>query len=214
MNSKRIIFWVCFVVVLVLIIWGLIAAANKPAATSKLGAPAPVTATDNVTGSANPKVTLIEYGDFECPACSQYAVIVERLVAESSTTLQVVFRHFPLPQHVNALVAAQASQAAAAQGKFWDMYRLIYANQDSWASLSDADARKTFAGYALQIGLDMKKYNIDIDSAAGKALIQSELSEGQTLGIDSTPTFFVNGKVIDNPQGYEAFKAVIEAAAR
>ena len=214
MNTKRILFWLGFLVVLGLIIWGLVVAANKPSAKSTLGAPAPVTAADHTIGAANPKVTLIEYGDFECPACAQFATVVEKLIDTSSTTLQVVFRHFPLPQHLNAPIAAQASEAAAAQGKFWDMYRLIYAGQNDWANLSEADAQKTFAGYALQLGLNVPKFNADIGSTTAKSFIQSELEEGQALGVNYTPSFFVDGKLVENPQSYEAFKAIIDAAAR
>jgi protein-disulfide isomerase len=168
-----------------------------------------------VEGPADSKVTLIEYGDFECPACAVYAGFIERLAAEEATgTLRVVFRHFPLSQHPNALVAAQASEAAAAQGKFWEMYKLLYAGQDMWATLSDSAARDVFAGYAGMAGLDAAKFKTDIDSDAGKQLIQAELAEGEALGISYTPTIFVNGKAIDNPQSYEAFKAIIDAAAR
>src|SRR5882762_8281446 len=99
MNTKRFFFWLCFVVVLGLIVWGLIVAMNKPAIGLNLGQAAPVTAADHVTGPANAKATLIEYGDFQCPACGVYAPLVERLMTEASTTLRVVFRHFPLTQH-------------------------------------------------------------------------------------------------------------------
>jgi protein-disulfide isomerase len=155
---------------------------------------------------------MIEYGDFECPACGVYAPIVERLVAtDASTTLRLVFRHFPLPQHANAPLAAQASEAAAMQGKFWDMYRLLYANQADWVNLSDPHS--IFDGYAEQVGLDMTKFKADIDSTAAKAAVVADQTEGEHIGIDQTPTFFVNGKAVINPQSYEAFQALIEAAA-
>ena len=217
MNIKRLIFWIVFLVVLVLIIWGLFVAMNRPASNGlpNVGEPAPVTAVDHVEGPANAPVTLIEYGDFECPACAVYASLVERLSTDEATgTLRIVFRHFPLPQHANAMISAQASEAAADQGKFWDMYKLLYAGQSDWQDQSDADARKTFDGYAAQLGLDQTRFNQDIDSPVAKQFIQSEQAEGQTLGIDYTPTFFVNGKIITNPQGYEAFKAIIDSAAR
>ena len=217
MNTKRIVFWSIFVIVLALIVWGLIVALNKPAAGSlpDLGTPAPVsTTTDHIEGSADAPVTLIEYGDFQCPACGDYAPIIGQLfAAEGSTTLRVVFRNFPLPQHQNALISAQAAGAAGNQGKFWDMYRLLYAGQLAWQDQSDADARTTFDGYATTLGLNMAQFDADIDSAAVKTKIQDDQAEGQTLAISYTPTFFVNGKVIENPQGYDAFKAAIDAAA-
>lgn len=213
MNIKRIIFWAIFVIVLGLIIWGLSVAMNKPVASSNLVAPAPVTAADHITGPVKAPVTLIEYGDFQCPACGLYAPMVEQLIAaDASTTLRVVFRHFPLPQHANAMITAEASEAAAMQGKFWEMYKLIYAHQSDWENLSDA--HDVLDGYATEIGLDMTKFRADIDSSVAKEVIAADLAEGQSIGIDQTPTFFVNGKAIVNPQGYEAFKAIIDAAAR
>jgi protein-disulfide isomerase len=190
---------------------------NKPASNGlpNIGSPAPVTATDHVEGPADAPVTLIEYGDFQCPACAEYATSVERLFAEEATgTLRIVFRHFPLPQHANAMISAQASEAASGQGKFWDMYKLIYAGQADWENQSDADARKTFDGYAVELGLNQAQFDQDIDNSVAKQFIQNEQAEGQALGINYTPTFFVNGKIIQNPQGYEAFKAIIDSAAR
>ena len=217
MNTKRTIFWIAFVIVLGLIIWGLIVAMNKaPANPNGLppGTPAAVsTTTDHIEGPADAPVTLIEYGDFQCPACAEYAPIVEQLSTSSTTPLQLVFRNFPLPQHANALISAQAAGAAGLQGKFWGMYQLLYAGQSAWENDSDADARTVFAGYAAQLGLNAAQFAGDIDSPAVKAKIQSDLAEGQSLGIDYTPTFFLNGNAIQNPQGYDAFKAVIDAAA-
>lgn len=217
MNIKRLVFWLVFVSIIGLIVWGLGVAMSRPVGSNlpQLGVPAPVTSADHIEGSMNAPVTLIEYGDFECPACGVYAPLVEKLMTdEASTTLRVVFRHFPLPQHLNAPIAAQASEAAAAQGKFWEMYRLLYAGQNDWANLSDAAARQVFDGYAKTLGLDLTKFHSDIDSTATKQFIQNEMAEGESLGIDYTPSFFVNGKLVPNPQSYEQFKALIDAAAR
>jgi len=211
MNLKRIIFWASFLIILALILWGLVIAMNKPIASTHLISPAPVSASDHVTGPLNAPVTIIEYGDFQCPACGAYFPLVERLMKEASTTVRLVFRHFPLPQHANAMITAEASEAASLQGKFWDMYRLIYEHQNDWSNL--ADAHDVLYGYANQIGLDMVKFKADLDSSAVKDVIASDEAEGVNIGIDATPTFFVNGKAITNPQSYEAFKSLIEAAA-
>jgi len=211
MNLKRIIFWASFLIILALILWGLVVAMNKPVSGTHLISPAPVSGSDHVTGSASAPVTIVEYGDFECPACGAYFPLVERFMKEASTTARLVFRHFPLPQHANAMIAAEASEAASLQGKFWDMYRLIYEHQNDWSNLPDA--HNVLDGYANQIGLDMVKFKADIDSSAVKDAIANDQAEGVKIGIDSTPTFFVNGKAITNPQSYEAFKSLIEAAA-
>jgi len=214
MNTKRIAFWIGFIIILGLILWGLVVAMNKaPSTGSGAGTPAAVGADDHIRGPAKAPVTLIEYSDFQCPACEAYYPLVEKLFTQSSTTLRMVYRHFPLPQHANALLASRASEAASLQGKFWDMYHLLFDNQSSWADLSDTEARKIFSQYATKIGLDMAAYNSSLDSDAVKARIQENVDEGIKIGIDATPTFFVNGKAISNPQSYEQFQALIDAAA-
>ena len=114
MNTKRIFFWAAFIIILALIVWGLVAAMNKAPNTSKAGVPAPVSSVDHVRGNPNALVTLIEYEDFQCPACATYFGIVDRLFNESSSTMRMVFRHFPLSQHANAIPAAEASNCGGA----------------------------------------------------------------------------------------------------
>ena len=215
MNIKRTLFWVVFLLVLALIIWGLAVAMNKPPVTGpQLGTPSPVSESDHSRGPASALVTIIEYSDFQCPACAAYYPLVERMYQEASTTVRFVYRHFPLfpTPHKNSLVAAQASEAASNQGKFWEMYDMLFQNQTVWAESNSATA--VFESYAEKLGLDMAKYKIDFDSAEVKARVQRDRDEGEALGINSTPTFFINGKAIVNPQGYEAFKAIIEGAAQ
>ncbi len=212
MNTKRITFWLGFVVIIGLIIWGLVVAMNKtPNSTSKIGVPAPVTSSDNVEGSSSARVTLIEYGDFQCPACSTYAFYVERLFNEASSTMRVVFRHFPLSQHPNAIPAARAAEAAGVQGKFWDMYRLLYANQSDWSEKTTTEANTIFDGYATTLKLDMTNFKADEMSSSTIAKIMAQEAEGQKIGIDHTPSFFVNGREV-NPNTYEEFKTIIDAA--
>lgn len=214
MNTKRIIFWASFIIILALIIWGLVVAMNKPIGLTapKLGTPAPVTSSDHVRGSASSTVTVIEYSDFQCPACAAYYSLVEKLVA-SSTNASFVYRHFPLSPlpHKNAMAAAQASEAANMQGKFFDMYKLLFENQTAWENSDTAPV--VFEGYAQRIGLNMSAYKKDVDSVEVKARVQRDRDEGDSLGINGTPTFFIDGKAITNPNGYEAFKALIDSAA-
>jgi protein-disulfide isomerase len=221
MNIKRLTFWIIFVLILGLIVWGLYAAMNKsPSSLPKVGVPAPVTATDHILGPVDAPVTLIEYSDFQCPACELYYSMVKQLVNESSTTMRLVYRHFPLDevlpggqvQHPNADAAAEASEAAGAQGKFWEMYDLLFANHTDWTELPDPTA--VFVGYATKIGLNVDQFKKDLVSQPIRDVVQADKSEGVSLGINQTPTFFVNGKAIVNPQSYEAFKALIDSAAR
>ncbi|MFA6295218.1 MAG: thioredoxin domain-containing protein [Candidatus Paceibacterota bacterium] len=216
MNIKRITFWAGFIIVIGLIIWGLIVAMNKP--TGPLvprGTPAPITAEDHITSilpsSDVTPVTLIEYSDFQCPACGAYHILVEQLLASSTIPIKFVYRHFPLTQHLNAIPAAMASEAAGVQGKFWDMYHLIFEDTSEWTELSDPTS--VFIGYATKIGLDLNKFKTDLTSSTLKTHINNDLKEGVRVGINATPTFFVNGKAIVNPTSYEAFKTLIETAS-
>jgi len=215
MNTKRIIFWVCFAIILILIVWGLIVAMGKPVTQTGISGTAPeVTAVDHVAGATSTSVsTLIEYSDFQCPACKSYYPLVEKLMSEASTTVRLVYRHYPLPQHQNALLAARASEAASLQGKFWDMYRLLFENQETWDELSDTSARNVFSGYAEQLSLDLTRYAADLDSAAVKSRISADQDAAQAIGVNSTPTFFVNGKAVVTPSTYDQFKALVTASA-
>lgn len=218
MNTKRIIFWVSFVVILGLIVWGLIIAMGKPPRDGRgLGTPAAVTTEDHIHGLLTAPVTLIEYSDFQCPACGAYYPIIQKLMASTTQgKLRVVYRHFPLYPlpHPNSMIAAQASEAASNQGKFWEMYELLFAGQKTWADLSRDKAIETFKTYAGTLGLNVVLFGTDLESPTVKARVERNRAEGTALGINSTPTFFLNGRAIVNPQGYDAFKALIDQAAR
>jgi len=213
MNTKRIIFWACFLVLLGLIVWGLVAAMGKPQAGSlpKVGDPAPVTAADHIRGPSDAPVTFIEYSDFQCPACEAYYPVIEHILASSTVPIRFVYRHFPLPQHANAALSARASEAAGLQGKFWEMYALLFANHTEWTELADPHA--VFAGYAERIGLNAARFKTDIDGPVAKAAVQASLDEATRMGLGWTPTFFLNGTLIQ-PQSYDQLAADIQAAAR
>ena len=175
-----------------------------------LSLPAPVTASDWIRGDASAKVVVVEYADFQCPACGAYYPLVKQLEKDFPTNLAVVFRHFPLPQHPNAKPAARAAEAAGKQGKFWEMHDMIYENQREWSEL--ADATPVFKKYAQTLGLDMTKFATDSADSTLLDKITSQSQVGEDAGINSTPTFFVNGEHLINPQGYPFFKAAVQAA--
>jgi protein-disulfide isomerase len=212
MNIKRITFWSGFVIIIALIVWGLIVAMNKtPGSTSKIGVPAPVTSADHILGNVDAPVTLIEYGDFQCPACQTYYYYVEKLYNEASSSLRIVFRHFPLSQHPNAIPAAKVSEAAANQGKFWEMYAELYANQTDWSEKPVLESITIIESYGTKLGLDMVKFKADEASTTTLATIDEEQAEGVSIGIDHTPSFFLNGKEI-TPNNYDEFKTLIDEA--
>lgn len=212
MNTNRIFGWVGFVVIIGLIVWGMVAAGNKSKNDLTGSAlPGEVLATDWIKGTSTVPVTLVEYSDFQCPACGGYFPLVERLVAENPTLVRLVYRHFPLQQHVHAMLASQAAEAAGNQGKFWEMYRKLFETQADWEKTTDA--KKVFTGYAQELGLDMTQFASDIDSQVVKDKINAQALSGARGGVNSTPTFYVNGKKIQNPQSYDEFKKIIENAA-
>lgn len=226
MNTRRILFWLGFVVILGLIIWGLIAAEKKdkdnpdfPIVTLSTEE-ALVKSTDHILGPSDAKVTIIEYSDLQCPACRTYAPVVKQLVADGSLSEQasssipsvrLVYRHFPLPIHKNALIAGQAAEAASIQGKFWEMETVIYENQDKWDE--EADPRPMFAKYAEEMGLNVTQFNTDMNSDIVKNIVNDSIEKGKVIGISYTPSFFINGKLIQNPPSYEAFKQIIRSAS-
>jgi protein-disulfide isomerase len=226
MKAKRIFFACGYIILIGLLAWWLAVVIIKATSantsetdapridTTKIGIPADVTYADHILGPFDAPVTLIEYGDFECQLCSESAAIIRHLANEYGATLRIVFRHFPLPQHQNALIAAQASEAAAVYGKFWEMYEVLNADRAAWADLSGAEITTAIAGYAARIGLDGRQFLRDLDDPGAKARVEADRADGKSINIFSTPAFFVNGKAISLPGGYEQFKAVIEAAAR
>ncbi|MDP9053441.1 MAG: thioredoxin domain-containing protein [Acidobacteriota bacterium] len=142
---------------------------------------------DPQKGPDNARVTLVEFSDFECPYCSKAVATANAIVRDFPKDVRLVFKQFPLDSHSNAEFGAEASLAAQAQGKFWEMHDLLY---DGFPDLS----RKTVFNYAREIGLDMKQFTADIDSHKFRARVHMEEQEGEAAGVGGTPTFFVNGK--------------------
>lgn len=157
------------------------------------------------TGSASAKVTLVEFGDYQCPACAQADPIVRRLIEEYKDRILVVFRNFPLSQHPNAQPAAEAAEAAGAQGKYWEMYHLLYENQGQW-NLSN-NPIEIFSGYAKDLGLDLDKFKKDVEGNKFSDKIQRDINDGNTLGINATPTFFLNGEKLVGVPSYDDLKS-------
>lgn len=160
--------------------------------------------------SPSASVTLVEFADFQCPACGTYSPIIKRLETDFSKDLNIVFRNFPLNQHQNARIAAYAGQAAGVQGKFWDMHDKLFENQNDWSA--EKDARAIFIKYAGGLQLDTDKFAKDIDSQVIKDRIERDITDGTTIGVNSTPTFYLNGEKLDNPGSYEDFQTLIKAA--
>ncbi len=171
--------------------------------------------TNHSTGNLNSKVEILEYGDFQCPACGQFFPLVNAVKAQYKDTVKFTFRHFPLDSiHKNARAGSRAAEAAGQQGKFFEMHDLLYQNQNAWVDSSDP--LTIFAGYAQQLGLDVNAFKIYYASEAANSSINADLQEGQKKGVSGTPTFFIAGKQVNNNDlsTLEKFSAQIDAALK
>jgi protein-disulfide isomerase len=167
----------------------------------------PVSERDHAIGRPDAPVTLVEYGDYECPYCAAAHPIVKRLRATLGDRLRFVFRNFPLNSvHPHASVAAQAAEAAAAQGKFWPMHDVLYAHQ---ATLADHGMDE----FALRVGLEIYKFNADLSSERFAKRVREDFEGGQASGVTGTPTFFINGVRYAGEKEYDAMLAAMESAA-
>lgn len=161
-----------------------------------------VSSADWVRGNSSSAITFVEYGDFQCPACGQYHPMIKRLKDEFGKDIAFVFRHFPLSQvHPNAKDAAVAAEAAGAQGKFWEMHDILFERQNDW-SLKPRP-QSTFVSYAAELGLNIDQFEADSDRREVKDKIDEHYKTGVASGVNSTPTFFLNGIKLDNPKSYD-----------
>jgi protein-disulfide isomerase len=210
--AKRISIWAGFIIIIGLVVWGLIAAENKSIVKDQSTILlTPVSSADWITGSTTAPIQIVEYADFQCPACGAYYPILKQLTDEEGSKFSLVYRHFPLPQHQNAYPSAIAAEAAGKQGKFWEMHDLIFQHQTDWENA--ADPSSIYTGYAKTLGLSLDKFATDSADPALRTKIEASLKEGEKAGIDATPTFFVNGKKIMNPHSYDEFKAIVNVAS-
>jgi protein-disulfide isomerase len=166
----------------------------------------PVQSFDHVIGTSHAAVTIVEYGDFECPNCKQAAPAVKLLLERFGGRARFVFRHFPLEEvHPHALAAAQAAECAGGQGKFWEMHDLLFANQDHLKA-------NQLHAYAERLQLDVARYTAEMDDQVYLQRIREHQDSARRSGVRATPTFFVNGRLQDVSFGMRALFDAVEAA--
>lgn len=167
-----------------------------------------------VKGDPNAKLTLVEYSDFQCPACLGREPILKELFSEFGGHMRFIYREFPLRTvHQNAQIAAQAAEAAGVQGKFWEMHDALFNHHDEWEALTIEEATAAFHSYAQEIGLDVTKYDADFDSSEVKDAVEEDVQSGLDAGIYSTPTFYLNGELLKvDTTNYDAFREAIRQA--
>lgn len=155
------------------------------------------------------KVTVVEFADFQCPACGIVYPTVKRIEDEYKGRVNFVFRHFPLPQHKNGMVASLAAEAAGEQSKFWEMYARLFENQDKWSE--STSVMDNFTEYAGELGLDRDKFRQSVENKKFADKIKRDQDDGFALGVNSTPTFFINGEKFPGALGYDEFKSKIDS---
>jgi protein-disulfide isomerase len=165
-------------------------------------------ATDDQPSKGNPQaaVSVVEFTDFQCPNCAQTQPVLEKLLAEYGNRLRLVVRDFPLSQHADALKAAEAAEAARAQGKYWEYTALLFKNQGALG----VDQLKS---YATALGLDRAKFDAALDGGLHAEQVRRDVYDGERAGVNGTPAIFVNGRrVLDH--SYEGLKAAIDSTLK
>ncbi|HTN70168.1 MAG TPA: thioredoxin domain-containing protein [Methylomirabilota bacterium] len=168
----------------------------------------PVTSEDHAQGPHSAEVTLVEYGDYECPHCGRAYPIVQRVQKHFENGLRFVFRNFPLGEmHPHAEAAAETAEFAAAHGRFWEMHDLLFENQQR---LSD----QLLLGLAQELELSATTLRQALEDGEFKTRVRGDFSGGVRSGVNGTPTFFINGRRHDGPFDFESLAAAIEAGRR
>jgi len=164
-------------------------------------------AKDHIWGPKTAKVTLIEYSDFECPYCAKHYDTMEQIKKAYPNDVRIIYRHFPLSFHPNAEKAAEASECASSQGKFWEMYAKIFeANKAGNMSVA------TWKQAAKDLGLDSAKFDKCLDSGDMAKVVAADQAEGSNAGVGGTPATFINGTLVEGALPFDSFKTQIEAA--
>jgi protein-disulfide isomerase len=161
-------------------------------------------ATTHVRGPSDANVTIVEYSDFQCPACGMAEPIIKQVLAAYPTQVNFIYKDYPMPYHTLAQKASEAAECAGVQGKYWEMHDILFTNQNA---LSDADLK----GYAVELGLDSAKFNTCLDTGAMRADVGADMEEAKAKGITATPSFFINGRKIVGAQPLDVWKAAIDS---
>ena len=191
-------------------VWQLVGTQSEPASTKIFTIP--LSEKEWSQGNKAAKATLVEFSDFQCPACKSYAPLVKQLMESHKTDVYFVYKHFPLSVHEHSVEAARAAEAAGLQDKFFEMHDILFEKQDEWEN--SKKAVDLFAGYAQKLKLDLPKFKTDMNSAVVKAAVQDDLDAGNKVTVDATPTFYLNGRKLESPRSLEEFEKVIQEALK
>lgn len=162
---------------------------------------------NNIKGNPDAVVSLVEYSDFQCPACASFQPVVEEILSQYGDRMKLEYKHFPLPMHQHALGAAVAAEAAGQQGKFFEFHDLLFTNQSAWSAA--ATPNTFFIQYAEEIGLDLPTFRKHLNSSVLRDKVKADFKAGQGLGITGTPSFYLNGEFMD-PKEFQTIQGFIE----
>lgn len=206
--NRRVFLWSFFILGIIALLFGLAKLGSNAPAVGSATLTLAVSADDWISGTSTASHTLVEYSDFQCPACATYEPQIHRIITELPNDVRVVYRHFPLKEiHPNAQIAAQAAEAAGMQGKFWQFHDALFNTQDAWSGSTSPQLQ--FEDYAFSLGLDVPKFKTDIRSDAVLDRVKRTADSAESMGLSSTPTFFLDGKKLDALPAYEDFKKLV-----
>lgn len=208
--SKRFLLWGGVLVGLFLIALAVVKLADTAHGPSNDVVPEvnQITEYDHIKGNRDAQIVFVEYSDLQCPACRAYYPMIKQLGDELNDRTAIIYRHFPLTSiHRNAEPAARATVAAAAQGRFWEMHDLLFEKQRFWSE--EKDVETLLKQYANDLGLDLARFEMDFTSRATKEKVENDQHSGNRAAVLGTPTFFVNGKRINNPRSYDELRTLV-----
>jgi protein-disulfide isomerase len=166
-----------------------------------------------IQGPENAPVTLVEFSDYQCPACAALHPIVKDTLKRTGDYVQFQQRHYIIPGHNKARIAARAAEAAGRQGKFFDMTDIMFTGQNTWIDQLPSDFRTTVIGYARALTLNLDQFQADLDASDVDRMIDTDVRDANNYGITGTPMFVVNGKMLTRvPRSVDEFVAVLEEA--
>jgi protein-disulfide isomerase len=167
----------------------------------------------HVRGAQNPKVTIVEFSDLQCPACKGYQPLIAQLLEKYPNDVQLVYRHFPLVSiHPHAQLAAEAAEAAHKFGKFWEMHDLLFQTQDDWAELkNDEEVLRKFDELVTKLQIDKNEFRKTIETQEVRDRVKLDMADGVKLNVNGTPTFYINDQLITAPQLVSAVESIITA---
>lgn len=207
-TTKKILYGVGIFIVIIVFLWGAWALVGSGGNISSKPVVIPIDQTDHIAGNPKSNVTLVEFSDFQCPACKTYEPLMKQLNEKYKSKVRFVYKHFPLPIHNFSRQAALVAIAASKQGKFWEMHDLLFDKQEKWSV--ETDPKKFFMDYAKQLKLDIKQFEKDMNSKDSKTKMENDITLGNQIGVSSTPSFYINGKKTQAPQTLDEFSRIID----